>query len=292
MVRTNLIQHLRPMLQSISQKGYIILLALFIFAGCAGDGEKKTTADDAESLEAIEQEVNEFYSQNITYKLPSPVEFYIFLEDNGASYQKDLINSAENKAKYYTVQSKTLNFGIFVSDLAYSTVFGQHQETFSYFKITRELADELGYAEGFDKALVQRVENNQYNLDSLYQISNDAYWDACNYLEDQERRDALALIYTGGWLESVYLAVNSVTEFDLENPVVVRIAEQQILLDNLIGTMYSLDPDMQPQEILDKLIGLQEIFDQLYDNTDVVITQEQFDEISNAIKSFRNEIVS
>jgi len=292
MIKTNQIQQLRPMLLKISQKGYIVLLALIFLMGCASDGEKKSTTDDGESIEAVEQEVNEFYSQNITYKLPSPVELYIFLEDNGATYQKELINSPENKARYYTVQSKTLNFGIYVSDLAYSTVFGQHQETFSYFKTTRELADELGYAEGFDKALVQRVENNQYNLDSLYQISNDAYWDACNYLEDQDRRDALALIYTGGWLESVYLAIKSVSEFDPENPIVIRIAEQQILLDNLIGTIYSLEPDLQPKDILDKLLDLQMTFDQLYDNTDVVITKEQFEEISNAIISLRNEIVS
>lgn len=292
MIKTNQLQQLRPMLQKISHKGYIILFASIFIFGCASDGEKKKTTEDEESVEAVEQEVNEFYSQNITYKLPSPVELYIFLEDNGATYEKELINKPENKSKYYTVQSKTLNFGIYVSDLAYSTVFGQHQETFGYFKITRELADELGYAEGFDKALVQRVENNQYNLDSLYQISNDAYWDACNYLEDQDRRDALALIYTGGWIESVYLAIQSVKEFDSEDPIVIRIAEQQILLDNLIGTFYSLDPDMQPQDILDRLLLLQEIFDQLYDNTDVVITQEQFSEISDAIISFRNEIVS
>lgn len=281
----------------MQSRTFLILLAVLgslVFSySCASDSQKSDATDsDNETVEVIENEGDNYYNQNITYKLPSPVELYMFLEENKKEFNSEILNSPDNKTKYYTVNMKTINFGIYVSDLAYATVYGKHQQTFSYFKTTRELADELGFAEGFNKALVKRVENNQYNLDSLYNISNDAYWDACNYLEDQEKQDALALIYTGGWIESVFLAINSIDEFDENDPVVIRIAEQQLLLDNLIGTFYALDSELRPQEILNKLIGLQEIFDQLYDNTEVVITQEQFYEIASAIEALRNELIS
>ncbi|MCK4661281.1 MAG: hypothetical protein KAT68_00335 [Bacteroidales bacterium] len=266
----------------------IIIFAFIFISACSGEQGQNGENEESETS-GIETESDNVFNKNITYRLPSPVELYIFLDDNEAVFQEDAINSSDNVSKYFTNQSKTINFGIYASDLAYSTVFGQHQQTFSYFKIVRELADQLGYAEGFNMAIVSRMENNQYNLDSLYQIANDAYWDACIYLEEQEQHDALALIYTGGWIESLYISIKSVKQFNPDDPIIIRIAEQQILLDNLIGTYYTIDEELQPKELLNKLIYLQSIYDKLYDNTDVIITEEQYNEIASEVESLRNE---
>ena len=262
---------------SLFTKIVFLLISLVLIDSCVSDNTEKKKNKD----QTIEEQKNQ---GKTIFKLPSPVELYVFLFENKATYKKDILNSTENSNKYYTNFSKLINFGVYASDLAYCTVFGQNQETFIYFKTTKALGEDLGLNEGFNEVIIKRIEKNQYKTDSLYQITMDAYWDACTYLEDLGENKKLSLILAGGWLESLHIAINSVDKFSPDNNIVIRIAEQQLLLENLIGSFQSLDRDKQTQQMLDKLTELQTSFDKLYDNTDVIITKEQFEEIVNKIK--------
>ncbi|MBE9468891.1 MAG: hypothetical protein IMY72_11325 [Bacteroidetes bacterium] len=263
---------------------FLLLIGLVIISSCVNENSEKKKNKD----KSISEQTN---NKKTIFKLPSPVELFVFLYDNNAQYQKSVLNSPENSTNYYTNFSKLINFGIYASDLAYCTVFGKPQETFVYFKTTKNLGEDLGLNEGFNEIIVKRIEKNQYKTDSLYQITMDAYWDACTYLEDLGENKKLSIILAGGWLESLHIAVNSVEKFSAENKIVIRIAEQQLLLENLIGSFQSLHRDKNTQQLLDKLTELETSFDKLYDNTDVIITQEQFTEIANKIKQIRNEFV-
>ncbi len=266
-------------------KIFLLLISLVLINSCVNDkSEKKKNKDKATSEQTSKQKT--------IFKLPSPVELYVFLHNNKATYNKSILNSPDNTNKYFTNFSKLINFGIYASDLAYCTVFGQTQETFIYFKTTKALGEDLGLNEGFNQIIVKRIENNQYKSDSLYQITMDAYWDACTYLEELGETKRLSLILAGGWLESLHIAINSVDKFSPDNKIVIRIAEQQLLLENLIGSFQSLDRDKQTQKMLDKLTDLQTSFDELNDNTDVIITKKQFTEISKKIEIIRNQIVN
>jgi len=204
-----------------------------------------------------------------------------------AKYSKENLNAVDNHSKYITKYKKAINLGIYASDLAYCTVFKQNKETFSYFSVTKKMADELGLTEGFDESIVKRIDQNMSNSDSLYQISNDSYSTAVSFLEQQGKEDMLPLMITGAWVESVNLAIKSVPKFDANNEIVVRIADQGLLLENILELFqYSKDnPDFK--EIIDKLLDLQQSYDKLLDNTDVAITQKQYDEIVAKIKAIR-----
>ena len=265
-------------------KIFLLIASLVIIGSCVNEKEEKKKNKDNN---IYEQESN----KKTIFKLPSPVELYVFLNNNNAKFNKSILNSTDNSKKYFTNFDKLTNFGIYASDLAYCTVFGQTQATFVYFKTTKSLGEDLGLNEGFNEIIVKRIENNQYKTDSLYQITMDAYWDACTYLEDLGENKKLSLILAGGWLESLHIAVNSVEKFSPENKIVIRIAEQQLLLENLIGSFQTLKKDKHTQQMLDKLTELQTSFDKLYDNTDVIITEDQFTEISNKIEKIRNQLI-
>lgn len=225
--------------------------------------------------------------QKSAVKVPSPIELFIFMFNADTKYSKENLNSIDNHTKYITKYKKAINLGIYASDLAYCTVFKQNKETFSYFSVTKKIADELGLTEGFDESIVKRIDQNMSNSDSLYQISNDSYSTAVRFLEQQGKEDMLPLMITGAWIESVNLAIKSVPKFDANNEVVVRIADQGLLLENILELFqYSKDnPDFK--EIMDKLLDLQQSYDKLLDNTDVAITQKQYDEIVAKIKAIR-----
>ena len=236
------------------------------------------------------QEITEL--QKSTIKIPSPIELFSFIYDANAKYNKANLNSTDNRSKYVTNQKKAINLGIYASDLGYCTVFKQNKETFNFFSVTKKMADELGLTEGFDEKIVSRIDQNMSNSDSLYQISNDSYSTAIRFLEQQGQGNLLPLMITGAWIESVNIAIKSVDKFNSENEIVIRIADQALLLENLLDMYKSLGEDKNETELYNKLIDLQQSFDKLYDNTDVIITKQQFEEISSKVNAIRTELIS
>lgn len=229
------------------------------------------------------------------YKLPTPVELYRFLKEQNLPFKKELMNPSKNESKYNTADRKALNFGVYASDLAYCAVFEKPQETYEYFKTSRSLADQLSLAEGFNEVIAKRIEKNLNNLDSLYDITSDAYWDACTYLESQGKEDVLAFIIVGSWIESVNITFGmvGVDKFSPTSEIVIRVAEQQLLLDNLLDYLTGVKKNDQMNKIILKLKDIQESYDKLYDNQpDVPITKSQFKEIYQKVKNLRNAFVS
>lgn len=270
-----------------------LALALILVWSCKNEN-KQTTDENAVDSAAIKKEIKQTKAEkNTSYRLPSPVEFYMFIHDAKAKFKKNALNSPDNISKYMTTSSKSLNFGIYASDLAYCTVFGENQETFVYFSKAKQLADDLGLTEGFDAKIANRINTNINNSDSLYKITNDSYWDAVTFLEEQDKANLLPFILVGSWVESLHIAFSSVDKFSTKNEVVVRIAEQQLLLENLLDHLNSLGDNDQLKGIITKLTDLQSIFDQLYENGDnVIITEAQFKAISKKVEDIRKEFVS
>jgi len=266
----------------------VILVTSIIYGGCKSDTSKST----GNVKDTLTQVAAKSSKTKTTYKLPSPVELYIFLREGGAKYGKESLNPVDNLSKYLTTRNKAINFGIYASDLAYCTVFAKPQQTFFYFKTAKTLANDLGLTDGFDESISKRIENNLNNTDSLFQITSDSYWQACSFLEEKGKSDILGYILVGGWIESVYIAISSVDKFSAENEVVIRIAEQQFLLENLLENLNSIEKNPQIDEIVTKLKTIKITFDKLYENAgDVIITKTQFNEISSKIKTIRNEFV-
>lgn len=266
----------------------IVIIGTFISTSCTSDTEKVKKVD----TDSLEQAKKAKAAKNDVYKIPSPIEFYQFMNEQKVKFSKEILANPENVTKYVTTKARAMNFGVYASDLAYCTVFQRSQETFSYFKSSKTLADGMGLAEGFDDIVSKRLNNNMNNADSLEYISNDAYAAACQYLESEDKTDILSYILVGSWIESMYIAMNSVPAFKAENPVVVRIAEQQLILENLNSSLDKIEKDDADfKAIKEKMKKLQETFDKLYDNTDALITKKQFDEIFGKIKEFRKEII-
>jgi uncharacterized lipoprotein YehR (DUF1307 family) len=276
-------QKLKFMRQILKFKSNLLFVLVLVFLiSCTSDKPKET-----QQTERAKQESPQI---QVTYKLPSPVELYIFLKEHDIKYNSKHLNTIENVSKYFTNVSKYTNFGIYASDLAYTTVYEDQQKSFLYFSTVKTLADELGFAEGFDEIAAKRIEQNSFNSDSLYQIATDAYWEACNYLEDLGQSSELALIVAGGWIESAFLAIQSIEEFKENDASIIRVAEQQILLENLIEYLEN-ENDQNVQKVLELLIELQTKFDVLYENEEVIITKSQYDTISAEIIRVRTELI-
>jgi len=226
------------------------------------------------------------------FNIPAPVEYYLFLREAEVPFSKEAMMDPEQTGKFTTTRDKAIGFGLYASDMAYCTVYEKAQNTIIYFEAAKKLADGLGLMEGFDEIAANRLEGNLESTDSLYEVSNDAYADARQYLMAEGKEDLLGLILVGSWVESVHLSLVAMGPYKADHPFLERVADQRFLLENLMDYMANLEPEKQDEEIAAKLDHVYEVFDVLYDNEGVSVTKEQFDAINARISELRTSFAN
>ncbi|MCB0762633.1 MAG: hypothetical protein KDC12_13985 [Flavobacteriales bacterium] len=240
-----------------------VLASVFLFSlllvSCESDSgnheeqviDTNTTQDESESQRAAKV-------KKIFYTIPSPVEMAAIIKKSGASFDKAMLNDV-NKANNYTgAKSQALNLGIYGADLSYSSMFDQNQEAIYFLSASQKLAKDLGVEDAIDGKIIERMNNNTENRDSLLQIMSEAYWSLNGYLKKDGREEISGLVIAGGWVEGLHLACSHLTPDNME--LKKRIAEQKYALKDLISLLKSYEG----KEILDSIVAdlesVQEIF--------------------------------
>lgn len=242
------------------------------------------------------------------FGIPSPDEMFAFIKDGGLSYNSELMNPVDNSTNYTDPKSQALNFGIYSADLAYTAAFEEYQESIKYFGAVRKLGDEVGVSSAFNEGMVTRIQNNLNVADSLVSITNDSYFKIIDYLEENEQGKSLAMIAAAGWLESVYIVVNSVKDFNAEDPSAERLADQKLIFDNLIEYMKQYESDEAVAATIKDMEAIGTVFENLQEvevtssegnggrmvlgggqtTTKTVLGKEQFEELKTKVNELRN----
>lgn len=285
----------------------LIGLPMVFLTSCGGEDKTDETNDDIVE-EVIDGLKNESY-----YQIPSPDEMFGFIKESGLKYNKAVLNPIQNVNSYTDPKQQTLNFGIYSADLAYTAAFEEYQESIKYFGSVQKLADQIGLSSAFDKALIERVQNNLDNADSLVAITNTSYFSVVEYLEQNEQGGKLGLVASAGWLETVYIVCNS-ANYKKDKAAVERLADQKLTLDNLLAYLEKYkDNDKDVAEALGWFTDLKVAFDDLEEKStgsgislkkkegakkmvlgggeNIKITEDQFNAIKNKVNEIRNNIV-
>jgi hypothetical protein len=126
-----------------------------------------------------------------------------------------------------------------------------------YFASAQKLAKQMGVDGALTSELIERLDQNQENRDSLLAIVSEAYADLNGYLKENQRIEISALVVAGGWLEALYLS----TIYSDNNPdMVQRIAEQKYALNNLVDYYEKFGDRQNLREMKADLIALKEIY--------------------------------
>ncbi|MBQ1883579.1 MAG: hypothetical protein II165_01040 [Bacteroidales bacterium] len=281
----------------------IVAASALMFQSCAGDSNNQNNQQQQQQTQTSQTNENNFYL------IPSPEDLFAFTKDKNLQFVPGLVNPIENIDKYVDNRSKEINFGTYSADMAYSTAFGKYQESLKEFKIVRQLSDEIGIGNVFTQSLINRIDNVKEDRDSLKQISSDIYLDIQNFLDSKNRAKTMSLISTGGWLEFLYIIVNSVDKYEAENPTIQRIADQKIIFDNLMLRLEQQQSDPSIKSTIAELAPLKDAFAQLEvekNNTTsstnnsgaikvgggmkIKMTENNFNKIKETITSVRNNI--
>lgn len=272
--------------------------------------------NDSDNENAIDQEVfdpesslNTVFDGKI-FSIPSPIQIAYLIKDLEQSYDGSILNSDENATKYATEHKQALNLGVYGTDLGYLTLYNQKSLSMNYLNSIEKLSAQLGLDAAFDSSFISRFEKNNGNEDSMIFLMSDAFRKADNFLKNANRKSTSALVLTGGWIESMYLACELNKKKDSEG-IKKRIAEQKQSLASIIELLIEYNKGGSNDVLIEDLKDLQSSFDKISMNyeyeapdTDekekvttfhhtlkVEFTAEMLKEITDKLGAIRNSII-
>jgi hypothetical protein len=265
----------------------IFLTVTFIFSGCTGKTPRSTQqSEESTSTGAIESK-DEIVKEISDYPIPTSFEVTRLLIEAGASYILDLCNQTSNVGKYISLKSKALNLGIYGADLSYSATYNQTQETMQFLEASSTLIDELQISTAFNQTLVDRVEANIDDVDSLIIIISDSFYDSYEYLQQNKQDKISLLILAGSWIEALYITTQ-ITTITKENKEIIEIiSDQEPTLSKLLELMDSVKDDPIIKDIYISLASIKV----LYDNASEPFSQKDLDNVSEETEALRNSII-
>ncbi len=293
----------------------VSIISLLGLSSCGGGNQSNVTSEDS-----LEQSIEEQIDSNATavimmngalFSIPSPYQIAMLVKKKNLDFNEELITPLDYATSYTDYFKKALALGFYGADLAYLTMYDQTPKAVKYFSKIKLLAQDLDISSGFDKEIMERIDKNMGNKDSLMYIVSNSYRKADDFLKENDRQELGALILAGGFMESLYMVTQLTNEIK-DQELFYRIGEQKKPLDNLIKIL-SPYYDKSPQftELTDKLVDLAYDFENIkikykYEQpeilpekklaiiksqTEVIITEEQLQKIKDKVKEIRNFMV-
>jgi hypothetical protein len=130
--------------------------------------------------------------------------------------------------------------GVYGADLAYIKMFNQKRYFDNYFQVIKYLAEELGIPGSFSEGTYQRIDAKLSDKKAALEQLIDAYRATDDYLRTNDRNTTAAYLITGGWVESLYIAISNESQSHTDQ-LLIRILEQKYTLNYIIALLESID---------------------------------------------------
>ena len=303
-------------LTQMNLRNYILVFGVIALIGisCGDGGNGNTEASGTEETTADNKtgESNQLFEmEGKLFSIPSPVQTAFLIKDVGTNYDATFLNDAKYVNNYSTNFKKGINLGIYSADLGYVTIYNQTQDAIEYLTAVKKLANDLGVSGAFDMTLMSRFEGNLGNRDSLLMLVGDALRASDAYLKNNQRNDVGSLVLTGGWIESLYFST-LVAANSHNDDIINRIGSQKSTCNNLVQLLMPYYSKEDYTGLIDQLMELNDVYkgvDIVYtykeptvdvgnkkttfnSESDVRITDEQLNDITQKIKIIRDQLVN
>jgi len=268
----------------------ILMSAAF---SCGQKSEKEDTPDstaaDSAAVSASLQTDTEV--QDFVQSLPSPIHIAKIFQRAGLKYISGMTNPANNASKYMSPYSKSVNLGVYTTDLSYCTFNNQSQEAITYFKAVKTMTDGLNLTSIFEGTnLIPRFEKNIGNTDSLVTLMALMSMESDFLLKQTARMDIAYLSFAGAWIESSYIATQMLKT--KRNPdIMKKLLDQSHSLGKLIKLLDSHKEKEGFPALITGLTDIKASIDIL--NSENTVTHEaEFEKLVTKVEKLRNEIVN
>ncbi len=259
-----------------------LVMMVLIFGGCNPANRQSPGlieglgTEDGHSIESIEQ---------IYHLYPSPGEMLSIIDMAEMSFDPDLLHPVSSSDRYMETRSRTYMLGLYMADLAYAALFKRHEATLDYLETVKELAEQIRIDQAVDDAMIQKARENVEYLDSLYTISNEAFMNIMAFCERNERSNTVVMMSAGAFVESLYLAVNLIEDYQEAAYLLQHLADQKYTIANFMVFAESVqvgDPNVKAT--IEDLRTIKEIYDHIDSGSGKVTVRAAEDEGADAPK--------
>jgi hypothetical protein len=271
------------------------------WSGCTHDPSQKgpgqslpvaadSTAADSTDPRIEEVNASDFSETEVALYLavPTPIKVATTIKQSGSTFDAAMLNPPSKVRDYLDAQKRALNMGVYSADMAYANEFGRRQDALKCFSAVRKLAEGMGVANVFSKELQDRVTANENRRDSLETIFSQIYKSLQDKLTAQKKPSELALMITGGWVESMYLALG-VAKTKPTPELIGLISEQSQSLASLLDILKLHKTEPAFATIYPALEALQVVLKT--SDTQSQLTPEQIRKFELALSGIRSGIV-
>jgi hypothetical protein len=284
----------------------LVLCCFLVVSGCQNRSKK---IDDGfrydEDMKLSDIEV----TKSFIYLFPAPGEVLDRFYNADLHYIEGIMHDPALSDTYLSSKDKGLNLGIYLTDMAYAALFSRNSEAADYLDVIRKLSGDLNVSTSTFESLIERARMNMGHRDSLVSISNEVFFNMVEFLEGSGQENTVAIISSGAYVESMYLALNSVDEYNEDDPIIRQITELKYPMENLMSHAESVSEDPNVQSILTFVKELNQLFSELETTaTDAVVSEpgvisfsgdsvpelsrDNFDEMKQKVILIREHIVN
>jgi hypothetical protein len=199
---------------------------------CASDASKNKSNDKQSQIDMSITE-KALIDQLTYYRLPSPEELFAQIDFTELDFNPGLLNEAKSYKSYLGSKEQALALGVYITDLAYVTLFKQEEASLEYFEAVYGLSEQLRINSAIQESLLKRIATNIGHSDSLMILSQQAYTDIMDFLENNQKEDVVSLVTIAAFVETLHLTLFYVNEFDTNDPIVQMLTDQHVTVQNL-----------------------------------------------------------
>jgi hypothetical protein len=222
--------------------------------------------------------------KRIFFVLPSPIEISLLITKTGVYFRKDLLNSTENLAGYSTSSSRAIALGVYCADLSYASLNEQYQISIEYINVSRNLAESLGVLRTVNQDKLRLLESNVTNKELIVDIVSEIYMESNEQLREQDRYSLAALMLIGGWVESMYLATQSVNPSDKSHHELIKqILDQKLSLESIKSVLRDNQSDPVIKPIYVDILQLEKLFEKSSKNLEQKDDAEFIDSVDELV---------
>jgi len=298
------------------RKSILFILLLSVILSCQSRKGKLADAelDILDSLEiAADLQISEEALDEIVQSVSSPIEMAALIMEIGTPFSLDYLATTDFVDRYNTSFQMAYSLGVFGADLGYLNIYNKNTQIVDYLTAINKLADGIRVGQFFDFATLKRLATSRESIDSLMYISVSSFNNIDSYLRENNRGHLSALMITGVWIESMYLATQVANQ--TPNPALSeRIGEQKLNLNNLFLILNPYKGQQQIADLLAQMNEIKEVFDQVdiiyemgkpetvekdgmvmivqNEKSIVQITEEQLQQIISKIEEVRNKLIA
>ncbi|PKQ64350.1 hypothetical protein BZG02_05905 [Labilibaculum filiforme] len=236
---------------------------LLLFNSCnLFSSKNKEQVSESEMLEHQLMQENSEKMKKIFFVLPSPIEISLLIKNSGVRFREDLMNAKDNLPGYSTSPSRAIALGVYCADLSYASLNEQFQISIEYMNVSRNLAESLGVLKTVGQDKIRLLESNVTNKELIIDIISEIYMESSQQLREQDRYSLAALMLIGGWVESMYLATQSVDPNEESHQELIKqILDQKLSLESIKMVLRENQSDPIVKPIYLDILQLEKLFE-------------------------------